>query len=617
MVVAIMFVGVVAVNANKASAECSLGSSVLKYGMRSAEVSCLQTTLSVAPVTGYFGNITKAAVMAFQADNMLVADGVVGAATKAALAGSTTTTTTTTTTNTTCPVGFTCTQNSSSTTTTTTSTLEGGAGDAEISSTSTDVEDTLKEGEEDVKVLGFKLEADGSDLDVTSVKVEFKNVGYNAGDGSSENFEKYVDEVSIWMGDVKVGSADAEDFSKDSATPDEFSKSISLSGAVVSEDDDAKFYVAVTAVETVDTDDSDDAEWDLIVESVRFEDAEGAILSGDVSDIDDYSDNDSFTFEEADTDDSIETKTSSENPDDTTVKVEEDESSEEVLALQFKLDVDEDSSDVMINSVTAVVTFANYDVTDNGTVDGSDDSVVDSGAENIIDSLWISVAGNEIEADLDSVSIANGAGTATYTADFEEDDEVATISAGDVEDVMVTLVFNDQDNYNEGATVTVSVADEDISAETENDELDVDGSDKTGGILTLSLETAEIDVTNITENGNSNDADDSYEEGTFTFYVTISAEDGEVDVDAASIVETLLDPASNTVALTLQIVNLDGDATENTAGTDYTVEDGDSNTFAIVYTINPDAAGTYYVRLDSIDGTVIDETTESVNLVAS
>ncbi|MFZ2072068.1 MAG: peptidoglycan-binding domain-containing protein, partial [Minisyncoccia bacterium] len=78
MIFAVMFVGVVALKATTASAsDCSI-TTTLKFGMRSADVSCLQEKLSVSPMSGYFGNITKAAVMAFQASNSLTADGIFG-----------------------------------------------------------------------------------------------------------------------------------------------------------------------------------------------------------------------------------------------------------------------------------------------------------------------------------------------------------------------------------------------------------------------------------------------------------------------------------------------------------------------------------------------------------
>ena len=85
MIVAVMIVGVAMVMPTAAKADCSI-SMTLKQGMRNTEVSCLQAKLAVTPATGYFGTITKAAVMAYQANHDLKADGVVGPLTRATLA---------------------------------------------------------------------------------------------------------------------------------------------------------------------------------------------------------------------------------------------------------------------------------------------------------------------------------------------------------------------------------------------------------------------------------------------------------------------------------------------------------------------------------------------------
>ena len=68
----------------------ALGTATLRYGMRSATVSALQTRLKELgyfshSVTGYFGTATRTAVQAFQRDNGLTADGLVGSATRARL----------------------------------------------------------------------------------------------------------------------------------------------------------------------------------------------------------------------------------------------------------------------------------------------------------------------------------------------------------------------------------------------------------------------------------------------------------------------------------------------------------------------------------------------------
>ncbi len=62
--------------AHSVSADCVI-SSTLRLGSKGAEVKCLQRNIGAA-VDGKFGPKTKAAVMAWQASNRLVPDGVVG-----------------------------------------------------------------------------------------------------------------------------------------------------------------------------------------------------------------------------------------------------------------------------------------------------------------------------------------------------------------------------------------------------------------------------------------------------------------------------------------------------------------------------------------------------------
>ena len=614
MVVAFLVVGFAA--ATPVSADCTI-TQTLRVGSVGIEVQCLQGKIGVT-ADGKFGPMTMAAVKAFQAGKGLAADGVVGPMTRAALMGAN-------------PVvsngcqsgwafnpatGQPCT--GGTTPPPASGELKGGAGDLTLTSTSTDVEDSLKEGEEDVNIFGVKAEADGSDIAITSVKVTFGNCEANdcdAAETTSENFTNYVDEVKVFLGDEEVGSADSSDFSKESGSPDEYSKTISLSNAIVRENEDAKLYVAVTGASSIDTDDLT-ADWAISLDTVRFNDATGAILTADTTDFEeDFSGapvNDTFTFTDVTADDQIDLKSSSANPDDMSVTVEENTNSDETLALAFKLDVDDNSSDVSITSIPVTVTFGNLDVTNNATVDASDDSTSDSAAENVIDTVMVKIDGNDYEAELDSgsVSIVDGAGTATYIADIDSGD--LTIDSGDVAEAKVYITFNDQDgNYNESATVEASVAKATIDAETDEDELAVTGSTTvTGGTLTLSLSNASVTVTDTSHTQN-----DAGTMGTFTFEVKVEADGADVDVDAASVVETVLG-GTDTSYTSISIINLDGDATENGAN-DYTVTDGETNTFAITYTHDPDAAGAYYVRLDTIDGITVDETVGPESLVAA
>lgn len=609
----------------------------LMVNSKGQEVMDLQAQLNAAgampvlTVDGSFGPMTKTAVMWYQGGHGLTADGVVGPMTAASLngvttgtlpAGCTSTSGYSSTTGVACnsgsgsmPAGclpgymFSPTTGAACTTTgggsTSSGALEGGAGDLDLTSTSTDVEDKVKEGEEDVKIFGVKGEADGSDVEITSMKITFQNEGYAS---SSENFEKYVDSVSIWMDDEEVGSADADDFTKDSGTPDEFSKTISLDGAIVRDDEEAKFYVAVSAVSTIDSEDIDFGDWAITLDTVRFTDATGAILTADSSDFDTVGDNDNFSFEDASSDDQVELKSSTENPDDMTVQVEEDSTSDDYTSLVYKLDVDDDSGDVMVTSTTVTIDVTNYDVNDSGTVTSTDDSTSDSAIENILDSVTFSIDGEEFDADLDegSVSINNGTGTATYTVDFDDDD--FTIDAGDDASVEVMLTFNDQDgNYNEGVTVKATVEANDIDAETDEDEVDVEGaSSEEGAVLTLRTDGADFQLDSTSQDTSGDDD----EIGTFTLKFTATAFGDDIQIPkagSAAIDFDILNASTDSVYATgtqsVSIVTTTGADTtdDNDDGDDaYLISDEESFTVTITLDNTGHTAAQYYAVINSI-----------------
>jgi peptidoglycan hydrolase-like protein with peptidoglycan-binding domain len=74
--------------ANSASSMSMSFSKDLTVGSSGADVTALQNALGVSPATGYFGSVTKAAVVAYQKAHSLPSTGYVGALTRASLNGS-------------------------------------------------------------------------------------------------------------------------------------------------------------------------------------------------------------------------------------------------------------------------------------------------------------------------------------------------------------------------------------------------------------------------------------------------------------------------------------------------------------------------------------------------
>ena len=303
MIVAVMVVGVLSFGGAAKADTCSL-TVTLKQGMKGSEVTCLQTLLNVTPATGNFGTKTKAAVVAFQVNHQLTADGVVGAMTRAALTSTTTSTTTTTTTTGTCPNGNLLANNCAAVAATTTQgscpvgyvtvtpvaptfatcavgTAASTNGAGNIQSTTllgspSNVQ--VGEGNLGTQVLAFQVRADnGSDLTIQNVHVNLAN---NGSVGSTW-LTRYLSGVSLLQGGKVIGSISANSMSINGST---YSATLTLNGVKVLAGATADFYLAVDANQTIDSTDAN-AVWTASVDSVRYNDMSGAILTANVTGI--------------------------------------------------------------------------------------------------------------------------------------------------------------------------------------------------------------------------------------------------------------------------------------------------------------------------------------------
>lgn len=628
MTVAIMFVGAFALTqtANAVEPQAIVSASDIQYAATVQSGSSGQASLiwqkflngySTANLVqdGKFGPLSVAAAKVWQASKGLAADGVLGPMSRAAAmaqissggpavgfpAGCTSALGYSTVTGLACagaalPTGCTSTVGYSPLTGAkcdgagggSTGPLMGGAGDSEYSHYATGEKNSVKEGEEDVKVLGFKIEAIDSDIEVSNVKVEISNTNYDGtvGDVSSENVSKYIDSVDIYKGTTKVGSEDLSDFTRTTASPDVYSKTMSLSNAVVKEGDKDPFYVMFNVNSEIDSDNMD-AELKVELISYRFKDATGVVFTT-TTEADDVTND--VTLDDASVDDQIDLKSSTNNPDDVTVEVSENDISDDFLALAFKLDVDDDSSDVTITELPIVLTFA-----------GAGASV--TSPDSIIDSVEVKFNGGSFIAEVDEdATLTAGAGSVTYTVDLLDEDVV--LSGGDIEEGKVYITFAElEDNYAEDTTVEASISKAGISAETEaDDSLTVTGSTTiTGGTLTLSTQSAGISAHKWTVAS----------AGTYIdYFFTVAADGADFDVLASSITDTAVGTATITntsdtpETTTLGILSkYSGDSVVAISTTGFTVPDGSTTTFRVRYNLTTGTNGLWKeVTITSVAG---------------
>lgn len=409
---------------------------VLPVGSSGADVSALQNFLiskgfSIpAGATGYFGPQTTAALALYQASvGIAPAYGNFGPITMAhmnSLVGTT---------------GGT----SGGTTDTTPSALEGGAGDISVTEKNSGASDQVFEGEEEAKILGMDVEADGSDIAINSVKVRF-----TVPSSGSTRLNRYIDSVDIMMGDEVVGSVDVDEFTKDGSY---YTRNIPVTDAIIRDGDTERIFVAVNANGDIDTSNLSNA-WTVEVTSIRFEDATGALFSDSVSTV-----SESFTFESLSTAGDI-TLTVSEDDasvnNSHTVAVSSSSDTNDVELLSFKLKAKD--SDITIDTILFSLAGSGAGVTEmindaRLLMDGEEvgDVSIDAGSDNSL------------------TTFASSTDTSRAITISNLDDDDVVIPDGDT--VTFTLVGDVNDTggaFGNGDSLTVSLDADNITAEDDN-----------------------------------------------------------------------------------------------------------------------------------------------------
>ena len=611
MVVAFAFVAV-----SSASA-AYMHTVTLKQGSSGSQVMELQKTLGVG-ADGAFGPMTKAAVMSFQSANGLTADGVVGPMTGAKLAGGSTGCTGfdpmtgkpcgSTSTVPGCMAGYmfsstTGAKCDGSTTGSTGSTdaVTGGAGSITVDSLSTYSNEDVGEGDTDVKVLAFTVEADdNSDVGVTSVKVELKQT--NSAD--SRRIEDYVKSASIWMGGKKVGEADASDFSESSHI---YTKSIALTNATVKAGDKETFVVALDAQSTLDSGDTNSETFAVDVLNVRFKDGEGVVTTEDTdaTALDQSADFGSF----ADAN-SVELKAALVSADDEineahVIDVDDTNDTSDESLLSFSLKANGDS-DINVSEIPVYVTV--------------------TGAANVDDmitgiTLWH--GGEQIGSE--SVGSGVGANEAYTFNDLDVD-----VKAGDTEKFMVKVDLKstadvDLDN---GDTIKVELdaTRVDLIVATDESGDDVTTTDLTGTALGEASAVYDSGISvkflsSTKEKSFTADAATEDDQGTYKVKFSVTAFDGDMYIDNSSEVananaagqgvEFSVTSTAGTPVLGSDLLESDTAKTEDTANA-FFVEEGTTREFTLTVIYSADSTptdGSHSIKIDSINwGTASDDT---------
>lgn len=459
--------------------------------------------------------------------------------------------------------------------------LQGGAGDiGDVELIASISNEDVGEGENNVEVLGLEVEAEGSDIELSAVTI---NLDPSA--GSDDRFERYAEEVSVWLDGEEYATVDADRFEDD----DDHEVTISLDrGAIIREGDIGELVVAVSAVENLGSSYVDDR-WEVAIDSVRFRDAQDAILSD--SSMDDlsrvmtfveFADSTGLGFSVRDGDDAIN--------DARVIEVSADDTTDNMAVLSFKVET-ERGSDLTIDDLRVSAT------TTGGVLD------------DVISAAYLYMDG----ARVGSESILSASDSITF------DNIDVELDAGQTYDFEVRVDLNEADgvNYESGSTIDVDVTASDRDAWVVEDERgdDVDDTDRRGSASadahTLATQGAAVKLisTETDEVYNSSNPSASY--GEFKMVLEVEAIGDTIYVPETV---TRADTASDTAGVTYYFVGSNGAeyavgaashsfsrlSGGNTTNGFVRINEGETARFELVATLNPDDFGQYRLQAVSI-----------------
>jgi len=300
---------------------------------------------------------------------------------------------------------------------------------------------------DDQQVLGWKFEAQDSDLRTERVRVRFDATG------TSDNKPwKWLDEVCLWHGDDEVACEDADskgDWSE--ATTNIYEKTFSGLKEVTREGDESEFFVAVKTPASIDSVmDGDTVHVSLEANGLRAEDAAGEDLTGHTAQL-----RETFTF---DTDPSgkLELTLDSDDNPARVVEVDATNNTADVVLLTWEMETKE--GPVMITDLAVDISSANSSTGDVGEQLASVDLYRD---------------GSKVKTE----SVASTAVDSSITFDnIDQETDIGTeewMVKGKVKNIDVTT-------FQEGDAVVLDIDNADVTAEASNG----DTVTPTGGTIT-------------------------------------------------------------------------------------------------------------------------------------
>jgi len=549
-----------------------------------AAVSAYQVAHGIQPTAGYFGPITRTSINAMLATGTTVPGCTPGSNYSSTTGAPCTGTTVSTVPG--CLPGYAFSPTTGQACTT--SNNGGGNNNAALSGGEADLRnfDLLAEdgegaeAEQDVKAATAEFDVEGGDINVQRAELTL----HATNDSDNDEPWDYIDSVSVWDGGTKLATVNADDRNDwDEEDSDDFGNGGSDSqytitiddlDDVIRDGDTADLTFTFDIADNIDTDDLDQ-EFDIAVldDGIRAIDAAGIQQY-----VGDDGDTVNFGFNDEENGD-LSVRESSDNPNDGVFVIDTRDTSDEqdVLGGEIRNRGDADS----------LITDMTFTVDTNTSADLSD----------VVRRATLDIDGDTYRGDVND----NG--------NIEFDDLDVRVDSNDTMDFTLSVEIGPTSvtGIDEGDTISFNLDGDDVEAEGEQsgDDTTVDGS-ITGSTFTLS--TTGLDVSGTSNKSNVttlNTVSASY--GTYTIRFDVTAGDDDIYIPknagtsaGNSTGVRFTADAADTFAGNVTAV-LSSSADQGGAGNGYyRVNAGDTESFTLSVTLDPNTSGTYEVDMTDL-----------------
>ncbi len=540
----------------------------LTIGSTGADVTALQNWLIskgyaiAAGATGYFGAQTQAALAKYQAaKGISPAAGYFGPITRAAVAAD---------------GGSTGGNTGGNTGNNGGSSLGGGEADLSDFNLRRE-ESTGDEGEEEVQVATAEFDVEDGDIRVERLEILASSTRSNL----EQNPWNYFDRVIVWADGEEIADMDVDSRADwDEESDDVYRLTLTGLDYVVEEGNQAEITFGFDIAGSIDSaDQSQTFVFQVPEDGIRGVDAEGIQqyigAAGDLP----GNTNESVSFGfGAEENGDLRIRSNSDDPDASILVADDEDESEEYTVFLFNLENREDV-DALVTDVTIGVNLSST------TLD----------ADDVIRRATLVIDGDEFDADITDGSSPEEGDLVFEDLDLEiaGDDEVTA-------ELMVTLVRNAPST---SITFDVDDADGDVEAEgvDSGDDADVEGS-ATSATHTIALTGIAVEPVSTSQSVNTPGDNSASTTATYTVKFDVTALEDDAFIDDVALATTTEgtrfvvfgDSYAGSISSILT-------STATLTGGRFLVEEGETETFTMTVTLNPTTAGTFGVRLDTVN----------------